>query len=439
MVGFGILFILMGILGYAAFRREEQIRSGISAIHESHHRKSSILHGIQTDTLMSCFLVRDYMLDPLQAAGIQRRKDLEALASSLEQRIAGLADLMTDEEADAFARLQREIINYRNSLNPIFAWTPEQITAPRSSFLKEQVLPRRDAILSLTNEFDKLNEAGLKHEQQHIAGARSEMRRYLRRMSVYALCFTLAVAAASFFWISRLEQHQEKERRRAESAETELRQLSLKLVKAQEDERKSISRELHDEIGQMITGIKMELGNILLLRTEPGIDFLQHVIEAKALAERTLLSLRDMAMGLRPAMLDDLGLGPALQWQAKEFSRRSGILAAVQFKGDLEGIEESARTCVYRMVQESLTNCARHANAKSITISVAVNGDRIALTIQDDGAGFDANAPNHRGLGLIGMEERIREQGGVFAVTSQINKGTTVRAEIPFKKATANV
>jgi signal transduction histidine kinase len=260
------------------------------------------------------------------------------------------------------------------------------------------------------------------------------LRSYLGQMFLFALCFALVVAAVSFSRISNLERHREEERRRAESAEQELRRLSLKLVRTQEDERKSISRELHDEIGQMITGLRMELANIHALRTAPEPEFAQHMSEAKGLAEKTLQSLRNLAMGLRPSMLDDLGLGPALQWQAKEFSRRSGVPAIVQLDGNLEGIEERLRTCVYRLVQESLTNCARHAHANSIMVSVAENNSRLVMAIQDDGAGFDTNALKNRGLGLMGMEERVRELGGTFTVTSQIAKGTAVRAEIPIRE-----
>jgi len=152
----------------------------------------------------------------------------------------------------------------------------------------------------------------------------------------------------------------------------------------------------------------MELTNIQVLRTAPETEFAEHMSEAKGLAEKTLQSVRNLAMGLRPSMLDDLGLGPALQWQAKEFSRRSGVPATVQLDGDLEGLAEGLRTCVYRVVQESLTNCARHAHAKTILISAVGTRDRLVMTIQDDGVGFDSASLEHRGLGLIGMEECAR-------------------------------
>jgi signal transduction histidine kinase len=438
LMGFGTLVVLVGILGYSAFQRAEQIYNDVSAIHESFQRRSSILYDIQTETLMSGILVRDYLLDPLPASGTQHRKDLLDLASSMDKHIAELAALMRQDEGDAFKRLHSELTAYCDSLDPIFDWTPAQKAALSTSFLRKAIFSRREARISLTREIDELNTASFKREQQNIRGKRGQLRSYLGKMFVLALCFSLVVAAVSFSRISNLERHREEEQIRAETAERELRRLSLKLVRTQEDERKSISRELHDEIGQMITGLRMELTNIHALRTAPEAEFAQHMSEAKSLAEKTLQSLRNLAMGLRPTMLDDLGLGPALQWQAKEFSRRSGVPAMVQLDGNLDGIEEGLRTCVYRLVQESLTNCARHSQANCIIISAIESNNGIVITIQDDGIGFDANALRHRGLGLMGMEERVRELGGGFAVTSQISGGTAVRAEIPIRKGSAN-
>jgi signal transduction histidine kinase len=126
-----------------------------------------------------------------------------------------------------------------------------------------------------------------------------------------------------------------------------------------------------------------------------------------------------------------LGLGPALQWQTREYSRHNGIPATVEIDGDLNNLSEDARTCVYRVVQESLTNCARHAQAKNVRISVHGGKSDIAVTIQDDGVGFDSGSAISRGIGLIGMEERVRELGGNVAVMSQPNKGTIVELALP--------
>jgi signal transduction histidine kinase len=130
-------------------------------------------------------------------------------------------------------------------------------------------------------------------------------------------------------------------------------------------------------------------------------------------------------------MLDELGLGPALRWQGREFSRRSNVPVTVQIDGDLDGLPETHRTCIYRIVQETLTNCARHSQAKGIRISIYGRHDWVKLSIQDDGIGFDPGGATSRGLGLIGIQERVRELQGKVAIISEPGKGTIVEVEVP--------
>jgi signal transduction histidine kinase len=247
-----------------------------------------------------------------------------------------------------------------------------------------------------------------------------------------AISLGVLVAAASIFRISRLERESDRQRSRTERAERELRRLSRELVRAQEAERRSLSRELHDEVGQTLTALRMELANLEAIRNSPGEEFATRLREAKQLAERTLESVRDLAMGLRPAMLDDLGLGPALEWQGREFSRRSGIPVEVQIDGVVDELPDNHRTCIFRIVQEALTNCARHAQAKSIRVTAHGGPGAVFLSVQDDGVGFAGS--EGRGLGLIGIEERARELGGSVALRSEPGKGTTLRVELPWAK-----
>jgi signal transduction histidine kinase len=243
------------------------------------------------------------------------------------------------------------------------------------------------------------------------------------------------VAGASLFRIHRLERRAAHERRRIEQAEIELRRLSQQLVRAQEEERRHLSRELHDHLGQMLTALRVEMGNLERLRGASPEVFRDHVLAAKHLAEDSLRSVQDMAMGLRPSMLDDLGLGPALEWQAREFSRRYGVPVEVKLEGEIDGLPDTHRTCIYRVVQEALTNVARHANAGQIRISVHGGRDQASLTVADNGSGFDVKQGQGKGLGLVGIQERVRELGGTVSWTSQPGRGTVLSAEIPAPQA----
>jgi signal transduction histidine kinase len=139
---------------------------------------------------------------------------------------------------------------------------------------------------------------------------------------------------------------------------------------------------------------------------------------------------------LRPSVLDDLGVGPGLEWQGREFSRRTGIPVEVLVEGLPPDVPEAHRTCVYRVVQEALTNCARHAEAHRIRIALHTQAGRLCLTVQDDGRGVppeirDLRRGSSVGLGLLGIEERVRELGGTFSIHSQKGKGTLLQIMLP--------
>jgi signal transduction histidine kinase len=322
---------------------------------------------------------------------------------------------------------------YWDVIEPLFDWTPRQKTAMSYSFLRQEVLPRRDAVLAIMREVRALADAQLEAQEAALRQRQREFRLDLAWMLSAAVVLGLLVAALSLYRISCLEQRAEEHRRRTEQAEHELRQLSRQLVEAQESERKEISRELHDQVGQMLTALRMEVAGMERTRNEPNGDFGDHLAATRRLAEETLRAVRDLSLGLRPSMLDDLGLGPALEWQAREYSRRSGTPVRVRLEGAIDALPETHRTCAFRIVQEALTNCARHARAREIRIGVHGRPDELFLTVEDDGVGMPEGDARGRGLGLIGIEERVRQLGGSLDIFSQPGKGTVVRVRLPAK------
>jgi signal transduction histidine kinase len=434
LMGFGTLVALIAVLGFSAFRRADRIESEIASIHEGYQKIAFVLSQTKEDTYKSSILVRDYLLDPSPTVAPKYKQDLFGIRSSLTGHLESLHELIRRDDGKVLERLAQEISVYWDSLYPMFQWTPQQKVSMSSSFLRKEIIPRRNTILSIMSEIDDLSAQTFKDEQATINASRREFHAYLRDMLIASLMLAFGVAVVSILRVSALEQHSAHQRLRTETAEKELRLLSQKLVQALEAERKTISRELHDEIGQMLTGLKMELGSLEEFRNAAGDEFEKHLSETKTITEQTMRSVRDMAMGLRPSMLDDLGLEPALRWQAREFSRHSGIPVSIETDGHLENLSESVRTCVYRVVQESLTNCARHAQANSVQIIVKGNDDRIGLMVRDNGQGFDPENVDGRGLGLIGMEERIKELGGTLTISSQRREGppgTVLEVELP--------
>lgn len=429
--GFGSLLVLICLFSLGIDRRAQQINVEVSSMYQAAQNVEQALNEFQSDLYVSGILARDYLLDPSELTAVAQRQQLLEVRLGMSNHLGQLVKLSTFEELGILDRLQAENNIYWDTLVPIFEWTPSQKLALSSLFLRKQVLPRRTAVLSMAEEIREFNQANFNKNQERIWRRQRDFRGYLGKMVAVVLSLSLMVAVASIFRISRLERRSEEQRRETQHAEYELRRLSQELVRTQEEERKSLSRELHDEVGQKLTALRMELGNLGRLRKAGDGEFQEHLEGTRQLAGEALQVVRDLAMGLRPSMLDDLGLAPALEWQAREFYRRSGVPVTVQIDGNLDPLSDSHRTCVYRVVQEALTNCARHSMASSIRIALHGDGETLSLTIQDDGLGFNSEKPSGRGLGLIGIEERVRELGGKTTIFSQPQKGTLLQMEMP--------
>ncbi len=210
-----------------------------------------------------------------------------------------------------------------------------------------------------------------------------------------------------------------------------MKRLSSELLSAQENERRRISRELHDEVGQVLSAIMLGLGNLrAAIEMNDREEALSQLQLVQDMTQRNASVVRNISLLLRPTMLDDLGLLPALKWLAREVSRTSGIHVEVVAETDAEALPEDHRTCVYRVVQEAAHNAVRHSGAHQIRIHVQLTAPgRLRVSIQDDGKGF---APSQStGLGILGMEERIHRLGGTMQVESQPDRGTIVSFVLP--------
>ena len=372
LIGFGTLIVLIAVSGLGALRRARQTYREVSSLNDRYRRTEHILNRVGAEISEVGLLTRDYLLDPSALSAGKYRSELVAVRARMENELQELSGVMGDEEAPRLARLRKEVGAYWDVLDPLFEWTPAQKSALSWIFLRKQVLPRREAALAIAGEISDLAQANLRRQREAVDKEEADLPIFIGRMLAITVFLGLLIAGISVYRMTRLERHSEEQRLRAETAEDEMRLLSRQLVRAQEEERRSISRELHDEIGQLLTALRMELRNLQDLRVAPEELFQEHLEDARRLAEQSLRSVRDMAMGLRPSMLDDLGLGSAVQWQARQFSKHTGVPVNVQIDGPPSQLPDRHRTCVYRLVQEALTNCARHAKARTIQVSRAV-------------------------------------------------------------------
>jgi signal transduction histidine kinase len=220
-----------------------------------------------------------------------------------------------------------------------------------------------------------------------------------------------------------------------------LRQLTRQIIQAQEEERKEISRELHDEVVQTLVGINVEL-SALGNGASVGLHTLKEKIaRTQRLVENSVNAVHRFARELRPAVLDDLGLIPALHAYGKSLAERKKFKIHMTAFGGVEALGSAKRTVLFRVAQEALTNVARHAHATQVKMSISEVSGVIRMEISDNGKSFAVEktfqARNHNRLGLIGMKERIEMVGGNLVITSKPGQGTTVRAEIPFTQEKA--
>ena len=206
------------------------------------------------------------------------------------------------------------------------------------------------------------------------------------------------------------------------------------ILRAQEQERKRIARELHDETSQVLTSLLISLA--LLEETVTSEEGRRRVSETRALAHQTLRAVRNLSIDLRPSALDDLGLLPALRWYVKEYQQKCGVEVDFSASGLKERLPADTETALYRVIQESLTNTAKHAHAKKAWVTLAEESGTARARVRDDGQGFDAPAVlrtpwQDRGLGLAGMQERVALLNGDIQIESQPGHGTTIEISIP--------
>jgi signal transduction histidine kinase len=215
----------------------------------------------------------------------------------------------------------------------------------------------------------------------------------------------------------------------------ELRELSHQLLKAQEDERMKISRELHDVIAQTLTGINVNLDILKKQSSADNKQLQQKIRKTQLLVEKSVDIVHRFACELRPTVLDDLGLIPALKSFLKSTKAESGLHLSLGVSAEIEKSGNQIRTALYRVVQEAITNVSRHANATHASIQIQCRSKKIFMTISDNGRGMELEdllgTKLTTRLGLLGMRERIEMVGGKFSMESVKGESTTVRAEIP--------
>jgi signal transduction histidine kinase len=421
------LLVLVATSVFSTARRAEEIVAQLDQLNAHHREVEGKLRRLRADVHLSGIYIRDYLLDTDRESAVEYRQHLTELRALHLAAVADLRRLSPPSVTPQIDTLERGLDAYWAAFEPLFDWTAVEKVMQSARFLRREVLPRREAVLTMTREIEALNNANLAAQRAEVERRQAAFRTDLDRRLQRTLILGLIVALVAVLRLRQLERRSDRERHQAEEARNEMRLLSQQLVAAQEEERKKLTRELHDHVGQMLTALRMEIGRADRARSpkEAG----DALAEARRLLDTTLRSVRDLVMGLRPSMLDDFGLRPALEWHIRDFRRRFNIPVDLVLAGDLDALPDHYRTCVYRIVQEALTNCARHAHPRRVEVAAAFANGAIELRVADDGLGIDPRRA--RGMGLIGIEERVRELEGTFRVSAVHPHGTELHVNLP--------
>jgi signal transduction histidine kinase len=433
LAGFGGLLVLMAIAGANALSVLGNLRTTNIEVRQQFLNRTSALERIRSGIYLSGTYARDYLLAPEQSGADAQRDRLLNIEKETRAAILDYEKLAETAQASAFADLRGEITAYWKLLDFILEWSSPEKRRAGYAYFYTDLIHRRTAMLDIADRISLMNERELNAGDQRIAAAFDRFQFSLALTMFITLGGGIFLAAISMFHILRLEREAQARYGESVRAQAQLKDLSARLVSAQEEERKAIARELHDEVGQSLSALLVEVGHTMTMLPPDAGDIRPHVASIKSLAESSVQVIRNMSLLLRPSMLDDLGLAPALEWQAREVSKRTGLRVRVHASESVDDVPDEYKTCIYRVVQEALHNCARHAHARSAEVEVYEDNGTIRLTVVDDGIGF--NSALVRGLGLLGMEERVTHLGGVFHVESEPMRGTKIKVELPLTTA----
>ena len=425
---FAALMVVISALAIAVWRNATNSQAQVAALHNTHFEAGSALASLRANVYLTGILTRDYLFDIDPSHAHQYTGQFAEIRSGTTDSFRILeASTQNGVESSALERLRREVDAYLDTTRIALDWSPEEKAARRAEFLNGR-LRSREEIAALASQMERMMSENFSRERARITNADREFRSSLAWTTGIALLLALGIAGVTMARIMTLE-------RRSQTTESELRRMSSQVRTAQEQERKYLSRDLHDQVGQMLTGLRMELSSMASKHADSESELTSRIVHAKGIVEQTLRLVRNIAMLLRPSMLDDLGLTPALAWLVKEISRSSGIEIEADMDPVLDLLPDTHRTCLYRVVQEALTNVSKHAGAHTIDVSLKATGEWVIGTIADNGCGFDATAIRREGLGLVGMEERVRELGGHVRIISTLGQGTRVEFRLPIPRA----
>jgi signal transduction histidine kinase len=434
-LGFGLVVAIWLFAGYYFTRRVSDIERQAAAINARYMRAQELLSTVRAQVLVGSVYVRDALLDPDPTTAANYRLRLEESYRGVDDALRQYVPVLdSSAEREQLARLRAEIADFRVTMSGVLATDPSRWPFNARTLLRTRVMPKREMVIGLSEQAQALNRGLFVQQQSALTSVYSGTQRRIWQSLGVALAASLGIALFATLYAGRLEDRIRRQRTKEVQHADELHHLSAKLITAQEEERRTIARELHDEVGQVLTAIKVELA------------VAQHAIEstggqagvlsdARSITDGALQTVRDLSHLLHPALLDDLGLPDAVAWHVRGLARRYGLRAEVLHDRMEERLTSEIEVAAYRIIQEALTNVVKHSHATSCRVYLQRLSNTLLITVEDDGTGFDATeinrADGRRGLGLIGIRERVVQLLGTLRLETAPSKGTRITVELP--------
>jgi len=439
--GYGAVLAVLVFAAAEAYRIQSSISEQHLEIYRHYVEQDKPVSVLRRNLWLANIYIRDFFIHttPEQAALLQSQ--LTTLRQEDDQALDQLARVSTNR--GVLANIRRSVDEFRAVIAPLPSTMLNQPNEAQYEFLQREIVPRRFDLYGTLLSLQAADQQRLQESEREFSDARRQAAR--RLLIILAICLLLAGAVARFSLghAENLERRAEKHYAEVEQARGELQQLSARLLEIEEEGRRTLSRELHDEIGQALALLQIEISHAHGLLPGQPEQARERLRTARALAERTVQTIRDISLLLRPPLLDDLGLTPALQFQLEEFLRRSGIRCEFVEEGVSDDLPDAVKTCVYRVVQEALHNCEKHSGASEVRVVVRQLPDCLVAEVEDKGRGFQMNPQGKptlsRGLGLLGIRERVAIAGGSLVIDSAPGVGTRIGMRIPLAPARKEV
>jgi signal transduction histidine kinase len=428
--GYGAVIFVLIVSAVEAYRIQVSVSQQHLEIYRHFVEQDEALTTLRRNLWLASIYVRDYFIDPSRAQGELLVSQLHGMDGENAQALRVLEKAPNHREV--VPQVRKSVGEFWALIQPIPDTMAHATDQAQMEFLQREIVPRRGELYNVLRDLSTADQQRLQNSEGEFAGTRRRAGERLLAMLVISVLLAGLVARLSVRHAENLEQKANEHFAQVEQAKQELQQLSARLLEIEEEGRRKLSRELHDEIGQTLALLQIEIshaqaglgGHPAALRTR--------LDRARELAERTVQTIRNITGMLRPTLLDDLGLVPALQFQLEDFLRRSGIQCEFVEDAVADRLPDSVKTCVYRVVQEALHNCEKHSGAHRVRVTVRQMPECLVTEIEDDGRGFLLDKRG-TGLGLLGIRERAANAGGTLVIDSAPGRGARIALRIPLQ------